>query len=124
MVAGFSPGPKLFQSALLGAPYASPLTAAREYIVALRGLLDGQEVMQQGEYVSLHGGQPRVPPPPVSLGLGVLRPRMARLAGEIADVTPEDEIRLLCRTYQEGNHDTRELLRRMATVAVLERLKG
>lgn len=64
-VAGYGPGGAGFQQALLGRPYPSPLAAAREYLTMVRGILDGE---------------------PVELGLGVLRPGMARLAGEIADV--------------------------------------
>ncbi|MFI2032959.1 LLM class flavin-dependent oxidoreductase [Streptomyces buecherae] len=86
VVAGFGPGAKSLQESLLGAPYASPLTAAREYLTAVRGLLANEIVDLKGEYVSCHGSLPAFPAPPVEIGLGVLRPGMARLAGEIADV--------------------------------------
>ncbi|MET8611260.1 LLM class flavin-dependent oxidoreductase [Streptomyces misionensis] len=86
VVAGFGPGAKTFQQSLLGAPYRSQLTAVREYLGIVRGLLDGEVVDVRGEYYSCHAQMGPVMAPPVELGLGVLRPGMARLAGEIADV--------------------------------------
>ncbi|CAL9305334.1 hypothetical protein SUDANB91_03901 [Streptomyces sp. SudanB91_2054] len=86
VTAGFGPGAKSLQQSLLGAPYASPLTAAREYLTVVRGLLANELVDVKGEYVTCHGSLPPFPAPPVEIGLGVLRPAMARLAGEIADV--------------------------------------
>ncbi|MCJ1678481.1 LLM class flavin-dependent oxidoreductase [Streptomyces sp. APSN-46.1] len=86
VVAGFGPGAPSLQRGLLGAPYRSPLTAAREYLTAVRGLLAGETVRMAGEYVSCDAALVPFPSPPVELGLGVLRPAMARLAGEVADV--------------------------------------
>ncbi|MEV7545219.1 LLM class flavin-dependent oxidoreductase [Streptomyces sp. NPDC089915] len=86
VVAGFGPGAPSLQKALLGAPYRSPLTAAREYLTAVRGLLAGEHVRLQGEYVTVDAQLAPFPSAPVELGLGVLRPAMARLAGEVADV--------------------------------------
>ncbi|WNO71813.1 LLM class flavin-dependent oxidoreductase [Streptomyces sp. AM8-1-1] len=64
---------------------ASPrVTAAREYLGIVRGLLDGETVQAEGEYFSCHGGLSPSPAPPVELGLGVLRPGMARVAGAVA----------------------------------------
>ncbi|TQM74367.1 LLM class flavin-dependent oxidoreductase [Thermopolyspora flexuosa] len=85
-VAGFGPGATVLQRSMLGAPYASPLTAVREYLTVVRGLLEGRPVELEGEYYPcrVHMGWP--PVPGIELGLGVLRPAMARLAGEIADV--------------------------------------
>ncbi|MBK1787977.1 LLM class flavin-dependent oxidoreductase [Prauserella cavernicola] len=85
-VAGFGPGSRDFQRSVLGAPYASPLTAVREYVEAVRALLAGEPMDHDGDYVSGHLRLPFVPAPPVEIGLGVLRPRMARLAGCVADV--------------------------------------
>lgn len=86
VVAGFGVGARQFQQAVLGAPYASPLTAIREYFGIVRGLLAGELVSYDGEYFSMHGGQSPTPEGGVELGAGVLRPRMAELAGEVADV--------------------------------------
>ncbi|RZU51338.1 alkanesulfonate monooxygenase SsuD/methylene tetrahydromethanopterin reductase-like flavin-dependent oxidoreductase (luciferase family) [Krasilnikovia cinnamomea] len=76
VVAGFGPGSAQLQAALLGSPYRKPLQAARDYLRAVRGLLAGDAEQALVPAVA----------PPVQVGLGVLRPRMARLAGEAADV--------------------------------------
>lgn len=81
----FGPGAKDFQRALLGEPYASPLTASREYVNIVRGLVSGETVDVRGEYFSCHGSLHGVPTPTIEVGLGVLRPAMAALAGEVAD---------------------------------------
>ncbi|MCO5971638.1 LLM class flavin-dependent oxidoreductase [Actinoallomurus soli] len=86
VVAGFGPGAARLVEALRGAPYESPLTATREYMTALRALIDGRRSRLPGTYVQLHTGLPPLDHPPVELGLGVLRPAMARLAGQVADV--------------------------------------
>ncbi|GGQ97712.1 hypothetical protein GCM10010216_70150 [Streptomyces flaveolus] len=85
VVAGFGPGAAVLQRSMRGAPYRSPLTASREYLTAVRGLLAGESVAQDGTYFTCHGKLLPVPRPPVEVGLGVLRPGMARLAGEVAD---------------------------------------
>ncbi|SNT25086.1 Flavin-dependent oxidoreductase, luciferase family (includes alkanesulfonate monooxygenase SsuD and methylene tetrahydromethanopterin reductase) [Streptosporangium subroseum] len=86
VVAGFGPGAAVLQKSVLGAPYASPLTAVREYLTIVGGLLAGQAVEHEGEYFSCRINMGWQPGPRVELGLGVLRPAMARLAGELADV--------------------------------------
>ena len=85
VLAGFGPGAPAFQRHLLGAPYASPLTAVREYLGTVRGLLSGRTVATEGSYYSCHAALPPSPGARVEVGLGVLRPGMARLAGELAD---------------------------------------
>ncbi|MEU8960751.1 LLM class flavin-dependent oxidoreductase [Streptomyces sp. NPDC048491] len=85
VIAGFGPGGRQLQQSLRGTPYASPLTAAREYLTAVRGLLDGDAVDIKGDYVTCEAALSASPAPPVEVGLGVLRPGMARLAGEVAD---------------------------------------
>jgi alkanesulfonate monooxygenase SsuD/methylene tetrahydromethanopterin reductase-like flavin-dependent oxidoreductase (luciferase family) len=86
VVAGFGPGAASFQASLLGAPYRSQLGAVREYVSVMRDLLEKGEADHVGEYFTCRAELAPVPRPPVEIGLGVLRPRMARLAGEIADV--------------------------------------
>ncbi|MEV6941123.1 LLM class flavin-dependent oxidoreductase [Streptomyces sp. NPDC051172] len=85
VVAGFGPGPVSFQSALLGQPYARPLRASREYATIVRALVSGDDAMVEGEYFSVAARLLKRPAPPVKVGLGVLRPKMAALAGEVAD---------------------------------------
>ena len=85
VLAGFGPGRPSLQRAMRGAPYASPLTAAEEYLTVVRGLLQGRLLDFRGEYYHCQGGLPPSPAPAVQVGLGVLRPGMARLAGRVAD---------------------------------------
>lgn len=72
----------------IGARVASPLTLLREYVVALRALLEGEEVTTSGRYVSLDRVRldwpPSVCPPLLVAGEG---PRTVRLTGEVGDGT-------------------------------------
>ncbi|MCX5200282.1 LLM class flavin-dependent oxidoreductase [Streptomyces sp. NBC_00237] len=86
VVAGFGPGSRDMQWALRGEPYRSPLTAAREYLTAVRGALTGTPEVVEGEYWHQAARLAALPGPVVELGLGVLRPGMAKVAGELADV--------------------------------------
>ncbi|RSS99824.1 LLM class flavin-dependent oxidoreductase, partial [Streptomyces sp. WAC05374] len=86
VVAGFGTGDPEFVTALRGEPYESPRTAVTEYLTVVRHLLDGEPVEFRGRYVGLDEALLPVPHPPVSLGVGVLRPRMAYTAGQVADV--------------------------------------
>ncbi|WP_405697827.1 LLM class flavin-dependent oxidoreductase [Streptomyces sp. NBC_01185] len=85
-IAGLGTGPQPFVQALCGSSYASPLGAVREYTTIVRCLLNGETVDLSGDYYGMHGALPPLEAPPVQLGLGVLRPKMAELAGEISDV--------------------------------------
>ena len=70
----------------VGARPRSMLTLFREYALALRALLDGEEVTTDGEYV--HLDRVRLTRPPerrVPFYAGVTGPRSLRLAGEVAD---------------------------------------
>jgi alkanesulfonate monooxygenase SsuD/methylene tetrahydromethanopterin reductase-like flavin-dependent oxidoreductase (luciferase family) len=72
----------------VGARVASPLTLLREYTLALRGLLAGDRVTTQGQYVRLDGVALDWPPStPVPVLVGATGPRTLRLAGEVADGT-------------------------------------
>jgi alkanesulfonate monooxygenase SsuD/methylene tetrahydromethanopterin reductase-like flavin-dependent oxidoreductase (luciferase family) len=62
----------------------SPLSAVRECLTAVRGLLDGGEVTQHEGVFHLDKVK-LVYPEPVPLHLGVIGPRMLQLSGEIAD---------------------------------------
>src|SRR6202000_1997740 len=73
-----------------------PIAIMREYVTAVRGLLDGQQVAA-GEIVARDGQGPGAPGwtrtsglrrrdlPPAPVYLAALGPQMLRLAGEVAD---------------------------------------
>lgn len=85
-IAGIGPGPADFQQQILGAPYAKPVAATREYVTMMRTMLDGGIADEPDGLWPTQGlGLPPVPGPDVEIGLGVLRPPMARLAGKVAD---------------------------------------
>ena len=72
--------------AQVGARVASPLTLLQEYAVALRRLLDGEEVTVTGRYVRLDGVRLRWPPgSPTPLLLGGTGPRTLELGGRLGD---------------------------------------
>ncbi|MBP2708356.1 LLM class flavin-dependent oxidoreductase [Microbispora sp. RL4-1S] len=122
VVAGFGPGPRAFQEMLLGAPYRSQLTAVREYLTIVRGLLGNELVDVKGEYYSCRAQMPSAMSPQVDLGLGVLRPGMARLAGEIADVaitwlTPAAYLEeLLCPAMRQGAESAGRAVPRLTAI--------
>ena len=110
VVAGFGPGGRSLQQALLGRPYASPLAASREYLTVVRRLLTGLPVDHAGEYFRMRGQLPTWPAPGIQLGLGVLRRGMAELAGELADVavtwlTPPQYVRDVLRPAVDAAAD-------------------
>jgi alkanesulfonate monooxygenase SsuD/methylene tetrahydromethanopterin reductase-like flavin-dependent oxidoreductase (luciferase family) len=96
----FGTGTPVFQEALLGAPYRSPLKAAEGYLTAVARLLDGRS-SDGGKYDGREGGYgrsrgthgsaaARLDPalagaPRVELGLGVLQKGMAKLAVRTTD---------------------------------------
>ncbi|MEU7042840.1 LLM class flavin-dependent oxidoreductase [Streptomyces varsoviensis] len=86
-VAGIGPGGREFQTMVRSKPLPKPVTVAREYVTTMRALIERENGADTdgAEYVT-HGAIPRTPAPRVELGLGVLRPAMARAAGRVADV--------------------------------------
>ncbi|MEO9324034.1 LLM class flavin-dependent oxidoreductase [Nocardioides sp. C4-1] len=105
----FSAGDPVAQERFTGARYSSPMTAAREFLTVVRGLLDGERVRHDGTYFPLDAALPARPHAGrVLIGLGVLRPGMTRLAGELADtatswLTPPDYVRdVLVPALDEG----------------------
>jgi alkanesulfonate monooxygenase SsuD/methylene tetrahydromethanopterin reductase-like flavin-dependent oxidoreductase (luciferase family) len=69
-----------------GAAVESPLTLLREYVIALRGLLAGEEVTTDGRYVRLSEVRLEFPSAgPYPILIGGTGPKTLRLAGEIAD---------------------------------------
>lgn len=82
---GFGPGAPGFQERMLGAPYASALTATRDYLTIVRGLVRGDEVDHPGAEYQARASITRHPRPSVEIGGGVLRAGMARTIGEVGD---------------------------------------
>lgn len=85
VLAGFGPGEPVVQECMLGRRYGSPLRASEEYVRGVRGLLSGQATEVSGAYYPINARLGPCPSAPVSVGLGVLREKMAVLAGEVAD---------------------------------------
>ncbi|MDA0638264.1 LLM class flavin-dependent oxidoreductase [Nonomuraea sp. MCN248] len=87
VVAGYGAATPDLVEALRGAPYERPASAAAGYAGATRAILDGRISGHACEAcVATGGGLPPMKHAPVEVGLGVLRPGMARKAGEVADV--------------------------------------
>ncbi|MFC4465302.1 LLM class flavin-dependent oxidoreductase [Streptomyces xiangluensis] len=121
-VAGIGPATPDFQQSLLGSAYGKPLTAMREYVTVMRGLIQGDVVRYEGEYHSLEAQLFSLEAQRVEIGLGVLRPRMARMAGAVADVavtwmTPAGYIGdTLLPALADGAAETGRKTPRVATV--------
>jgi len=93
----------------VGVRVESPLTLLREYTVALRALLAGEEVSTRGRYVQLDRVRLVWPPAgPLPLYLGTEGPRSLRLSGELADGTilpggtTPDRVRAVRELIDEG----------------------
>jgi len=93
----------------VGARVESPVTLLREYVVALRALLHGEEVTADGRYVRLDRVALDWPPVPVpALFTGAVGPRSLRLCGEVTDgtiltgSTTPDGLRNARRLIEEG----------------------
>ncbi|MET8054783.1 LLM class flavin-dependent oxidoreductase [Streptosporangium sp. NPDC005286] len=121
VVAGYGAATPELVRALRGAPYEKPATAAAGYARAVRGILDGGISGHTCEACVASGGLLPMRHAPVEVGLGVLRPGMARAAGAVADVaitwmTPPGYVRdTLIPALAEGAAD-RGSVPRVATV--------
>ncbi|MFD7342576.1 LLM class flavin-dependent oxidoreductase [Streptomyces violascens] len=118
MVMGIGPGSPDFVTALRGGPYASPRDAVSAYLCALQGLLRGEDDLDglPGSLLPAHSH------PQVEVGLGVLRPVLARVAGQAADVaitwmTPPSYVRdELLPALVRGAQEADRAVPRVATV--------
>ena len=90
----------------VGAQVESPVTLLREYVTALRALLNGEMVTAAGRYVCLNGVRLDWPPLPVpDLIVGASGPLSLRLCGEVAGGTI-----LTGGTSPDGVHQARQLI--------------
>src|SRR6266571_650204 len=69
-----------------GLPFRKPLAHMRETVQILRLALSGERVNFEGEFHRVKNFRLSLPPAPVRIFLGALRPKMLELAGEVADV--------------------------------------
>lgn len=123
VVAGYGVGSAAFVRSLNGRPYPSPRTMAADYLRTVRALLDGEIVDHAGDYHALRGRLIPMEHPHVEVGVGVLRPNMARTAGGVADVaitwmTPPGYVaETLLPALEKGAKETdRDTRCRVATV--------
>jgi probable F420-dependent oxidoreductase len=103
-----------------GRTFAPPLAYVREALPALRAALAGEKLAVAGEHVRSDGFRLTLPAgPPVPIVLGAMRPRMIRLAGELADgafltwCPPEEAaeaVELVRAGAREAGRDPGELL--------------
>jgi 5,10-methylenetetrahydromethanopterin reductase len=70
----------------LGMRYERPVRTLREAIVAITGLLRGDEVTLHGETITVDGARMVGPVRPVPISIGSRSPQVMRLAGELADI--------------------------------------
>ncbi|TLS43720.1 LLM class flavin-dependent oxidoreductase [Streptomyces montanus] len=82
---GIGPGAPDFVASLRGQPYESPKAACAEYLRQVRGFLVRQQAEGPERDRPRRGGLPDIADPGVELGLGILRPTLAQVAGETAD---------------------------------------
>jgi probable F420-dependent oxidoreductase len=70
-----------------GREYARPLTAMREFLTILRGLLDGETVTFEGDVFRVRGFRLDMPAPErrVPISVAAIGPGMLEVAGELAD---------------------------------------
>ncbi|MGW7258235.1 LLM class flavin-dependent oxidoreductase [Streptomyces sp. NPDC054834] len=90
MTLGIGPGSPDFVASLRGEPYESPRAACADYLRQLRGFLgerreEGERRDEASGGGEAQSGLPDLGHPGVEIGLGVLRPALARVAGELAD---------------------------------------
>jgi probable F420-dependent oxidoreductase len=69
-----------------GLTFAKPLTRVRETVAVVRGILAGEKTQFDGRTLRTSGYRLlALPPAPVPIYVGALRPAMLELAGEVAD---------------------------------------
>lgn len=88
-IVGYGPGSQTVQRARLGVAYRDPVAVCTEFLRATRECMaqpwDPPDTGSGHRYFHAGEALPPVAHPRVQLALGVLRARMARAAGEVAD---------------------------------------
>ena len=82
---GLGTSSELIAGQWTGAPFDKPLTHLRETVETVRGMLGGERVNLDGEYVHTHGYKLFAPSPPVPIVVGALNAASLRQAGRIGD---------------------------------------
>ncbi|PBC86622.1 Flavin-dependent oxidoreductase, luciferase family (includes alkanesulfonate monooxygenase SsuD and methylene tetrahydromethanopterin reductase) [Streptomyces sp. 2224.1] len=122
MVLGLGPGTPDFVTGLHGKPYDSPRDACVAYLKEVRRLLGTEGSPRAGDGNPGAVSLPAMAHPGVETGLGVLRPVLARAAGQVADVaiswmTPPGYVRdTLLPAMAKGAAETGRPVPRMVTV--------
>jgi 5,10-methylenetetrahydromethanopterin reductase len=70
----------------VGMTYDRPVAALREAIVAIKGLLTGEEVTLEGRTITVDHARMVGPVQPVPISIGTRSPQVMALAGELADI--------------------------------------
>ncbi|GGW63894.1 LLM class flavin-dependent oxidoreductase [Streptomyces griseoloalbus] len=122
MVLGLGPATPEFVAALHGEPYPSPRDACVRYVEEVRRLLRAGEPDTRDDDVPAAVTLPGLGHPGVEIGLGVLRPVLARAAGRVADVaiswmTPPGYVRdVLVPALGKGAAEAGRTVPRLVTV--------
>lgn len=86
-VCGIGPGTVSLQRSMMGKAFSSPISATFEYVSCFSQLIETGTARFEGEYYSCARDMPfPVAAAGVEIGIGVLRPKMALVAGQLSDV--------------------------------------
>ncbi|RZQ62982.1 LLM class flavin-dependent oxidoreductase [Amycolatopsis suaedae] len=121
--AGFGPATPAFVRALRADAYRSPKAAAAEFATIVGRLCAADGVVTfHGEYFTQRDLPAFEPGPEVEVGLGVIRPSMARTTGSVADVaiswltSPAYLTATLLPALREGAREAGRPVPRLATL--------
>lgn len=125
-VLGLGPG-ALYYVSKQGVNITKPLQALREYVLAIRELLSGEEVTFHGDFVDIKAVKLGIVPiqKRLPIFLGISGPRMLRMSGEIADgvvlnglVTP-DYIRKAIELVRQGAESSGRSMKAVEVASVI-----
>jgi F420-dependent oxidoreductase-like protein len=84
---GLGPSHEPVINGMLGLSYDTAGRHTEEYVAIVTALLRGERVDFEGDEITLRGVQSQITPPPVSVLVAALGPRLLRVAGSVADGT-------------------------------------